>query len=232
MSISTPIIVALDYPTAREALGFVSKITPNHCRLKVGSELFTAAGSQFVWELVKDGFDVFLDLKYHDTPNTVANACSAAADLGVWMVNVHCLGGRAMLEGASKALKNALHKPLLIGVTILTSAQESNLIEVGLSSDIPHQVVTLAKLAEDCGLDGVVCSARDCSMLRQEMGKAFQLVTPGIRLEKNTVNNDDQRRTATPHEALFSGANYLVIGRPITQAANPIKALEEITASL
>jgi len=232
MSSNSPIIVALDYPTAQEAIEFVSKITPSSCRLKVGNELFTAAGTDFVWELVKDGFDVFLDLKYHDIPNTVANACRAAADLGVWMVNVHCLGGRKMLEAASEAMQHSLHKPLLIGVTLLTSSDESTLVDMGLQPGIEKHVSRLAKIAQESGLDGVVCSANECTTLRHELGATFKLVTPGIRLERSQVVGDDQQRISTPKEALQSGASYLVIGRPITQAVNPLKTLNTISELL
>jgi orotidine-5'-phosphate decarboxylase len=229
---NSPIIVALDYPNGNEALDFLSKITPNSCRLKVGSELFTAEGPAFVWELVKDGYDVFLDLKFHDIPNTVANACAAAADLGVWMINVHCLGGRKMLEAASDALSHSLHKPLLIGVTLLTSIQDQTLSEIGLTPGIPQHVSTLAKMAKESGLDGVVCSANDCTRLRQELGSDFKLITPGIRLEKSDVASDDQQRIATPVEALQSGSNYLVIGRPIIQADDPLEKLAEISKQI
>lgn len=228
----SPVIVALDSPNAQEALEFVEKVTPQDCRLKVGNELFTAQGAPFVWDLVKDGFDVFLDLKFHDIPNTVARACAAAADLGVWMVNVHCLGGRKMLEAASEALANSLHKPILVGVTLLTSTQEETLKEVGLTPGIPDHVSKLASLAKESGLDGVVCSAIDCPRLRQELGAAFTLVTPGIRLTQENIHGDDQRRIATPREAIQWGSNYLVVGRPILTDPNPVKKLNEIHESL
>lgn len=220
------LIVALDFATAAEAQAFVARVTPSQCRLKVGLELFTAAGPALVSELAGRGFDIFLDLKYHDIPNTVARACARAADLGVWMLNVHALGGRQMLEAARAAVDQTAHHPLLIGVTVLTSHEERDMADVGLSQDIDAQVERLAQLAQDCRLDGVVCSPREVERLRRCCGKKFSLVTPGIR-PANTPT-DDQRRTLTPGEAIAQGADYLVVGRPVTRAPDPAMVLAQI----
>lgn len=220
------IIVALDYPAAAPALALADSLDPSRCRLKVGKELFTAAGPGLVRELIGHGYDVFLDLKFHDIPATVAAACHAAADLGVWMLNVHASGGRRMLEAAADAIRQSEHKPLLIGVTVLTSLSEQDFAELGYRHGIPDQVVTLAALCEQCGLDGVVCSAREADMLRREMPRDFRLVTPGVRPSGSDAG--DQRRILTPTEAIRAGADYLVIGRPITGAADPLAALQSI----
>ncbi|HLD13680.1 MAG TPA: orotidine-5'-phosphate decarboxylase [Burkholderiales bacterium] len=220
------LIVALDFATAAEAQAFAARVTPSQCRLKVGLELFTAAGPALVSELVGRGFDVFLDLKYHDIPNTVARACTRAADLGVWMLNVHALGGRQMLEAARAAVDQAAHHPLLIGVTVLTSHEEHDMADLGLPRDIGAQVERLAQLAQDCRLDGVVCSPREAERLRRRCGKKFSLVTPGIR--PANAPTDDQRRTLTPGEAIAQGADYLVIGRPVTRAPDPAAVLAQI----
>ena len=224
------VIVALDFPTASEALAFAARFTPEQCRLKVGFELFTSAGPRVVEALVEKGFDVFLDLKYHDIPNTVANACVAAARLGVWMVNVHALGGRRMLVAARESLEKLAHRPLLIGVTVLTSHSGRDLGELGLPEDPDAQAARLARLVKEAGLDGVVCSAREASRLRAEHGEGFCLVTPGIRPVGS--DRDDQERVVTPLEAIHQGAHYLVIGRPITQAADPIRVLADINREL
>ncbi len=220
------LIVALDFATAAEAQAFVARVTPSQCRLKVGLELFTAAGPALVSELVGRGFDVFLDLKYHDIPNTVARACTRAADLGVWMLNVHALGGRQMLEAARTAVDQAAHHPLLIGVTVLTSHEEHDMANIGLPQDIGAQVERLAQLVQDCRLDGVVCSPQEVQRLRRRCGKKFSLVTPGIRPANAPA--DDQRRTLTPREAIAQGADYLVIGRPVTRASDPATVLAQI----
>ena len=221
------LIVALDFATAAEAQAFVARVTPSQCRLKVGLELFTAAGPALVSELAGRGFDVFLDLKYHDIPNTVARACARAAHLGVWMLNVHTLGGRRMLEAAREAVDQATHRPLLIGVTVLTSHEENDMADLGLSRDIGAQVERLAQLAQNCRLDGVVCSPWEVERLRQRCGKNFSLVTPGIRPADAPA--DDQHRTLTPGEAIVRGADYLVIGRPVTRAPDPAAVLMKIT---
>jgi len=224
------VVVALDYPTISEALAFAARVTPEQCRLKVGFELFTSAGPAVVEELIKRGFDVFLDLKFHDIPNTVASACAAAAHLGVWMVNVHALGGRRMLDAARESLEKTKHRPLLIGVTVLTSHAGHDLREVGLPEDPDVLAVRLARLVKEAGLDGVVCSAREASYMRAEHGDGFCLVTPGIRPAGS--GRDDQERVVTPLDAIRQGAHYLVIGRPITQTADPLNALVSINNQL
>ncbi len=224
------VIVALDFPTASEALAFAGRVTPEQCRLKVGFELFTSTGPAVVEALVNKGFDVFLDLKYHDIPNTVAGACVAAARLGVWMVNVHALGGRRMLSAAREGLDKLAHRPLLIGVTLLTSHSASDLGEIGLAADPAAQVARLARLVQESGLDGVVCSAQEAPHLRAEHGPEFCLVTPGIRPVGSA--RGDQERVVTPADAVRQGAHYLVIGRPITQAAEPLATLAAINREL
>ncbi|GAB4117610.1 MAG: orotidine-5'-phosphate decarboxylase [Sideroxydans sp.] len=220
------IIVALDYSQAAPALELARRLQPGMCRLKVGKELFTAAGPQLVEQLQRLGFEIFLDLKFHDIPNTTAQACKAAAALGVWMVNVHALGGRRMLEAAREALANVARRPQLIAVTILTSMAQEDLREVGIGHSPAEMVARLARLAQASGLDGVVCSAQEAALLRAQCGAAFQLVTPGIRPARAAA--DDQSRIMTPRAALAAGASYLVIGRPITQAPDPLRALQEI----
>ena len=226
---NTPIIVALDYSCADQAMACVSQLTPQLCRLKVGKELFVAAGPLFVKQLIKLGFDVFLDLKFHDIPTTVAKAVRVAADLGVWMVNVHASGGGEMLAAAYDALAKKEKKPYLIGVTVLTSMKESDLIKLGHSHGIEAQVSSLAQMCEKAHLDGVVCSALEAKLLRKSCRDDFLLVTPGIRLA--TDKKDDQHRITTPQQALVLGSDYLVIGRSITQAKNPVQVLERIAIS-
>jgi orotidine-5'-phosphate decarboxylase len=221
-----PIIVALDFAQAKAALDLAARLDPKLCRVKVGKELFTVAGPQLVESLVKSGFDVFLDLKFHDIPNTVAGACKAAASLGVWMLNVHSMGGEAMLRAAREAINQSTHKPLLIGVTILTSLGDNDVASVGLQGSAADNVLRLACLAKDSGLDGVVCSSQEAKMLRSHIAAPFALVTPGIRLAGAV--KDDQTRVLTPQDALRAGADYLVIGRPITQAVDPLATLNTI----
>ncbi|KUJ72038.1 orotidine-5'-phosphate decarboxylase [Thiomicrospira sp. WB1] len=227
---SPRIIVALDYDRPEAALSLVDRLNPSDCRLKVGKELFAAGGPELVKTLVKRGFDVFLDLKYHDIPTTVAKACRAAAELGVWMLNVHALGGRKMMEAAKAALAESPDSPLLIAVTVLTSHSASDLEELGLPGTPEANVMRLAGLAKEAGLDGVVCSAREANALRRQFGEAFQLVTPGIRPVEASL--DDQQRVMSPEEAIEAGSSYLVIGRPITQAADPQAALDAINHSI
>ena len=224
------IVVALDFAEAKQALTFVDRLDPALCRVKVGKELFTAEGPRLVEQLVGKDFGVFLDLKFHDIPNTVAKACEAAAKLGVWMLNVHASGGRAMMEAARNAVDKSTHSPLLIAVTVLTSMDQAALNEVGVSGELQDQVLRLALLTEQSGLDGVVCSAQEAPMLRSKVAQDFCLVTPGIR--PATASKDDQSRIVTPADALRQGSSYLVIGRPITQAADPIKALQAIHAEI
>lgn len=224
------IIVALDYPTADEALLIARKLDAQRCRLKVGKELFTRAGPDVVRALQSLGFDVFLDLKYHDIPNTIAGACRAAAELGVWMVNVHASGGESMMRAARDAIGTGANVPLLIAVTVLTSLDEADLAQVGLSVNPAAQVVRLAALAESAGLDGVVCSPADLKRLRETVAPKFLAVTPGVRPAGAEVA--DQKRVATPSSALADGASYLVIGRPITASPDPLAALSAIEAEL
>ena len=223
-------IVALDFPAAAAALAFAASVGPADCRLKIGKELFTAAGPVLVETLSKQGFDIFLDLKFHDIPNTVAGACKAAAQLGVWMLNVHASGGRAMMEAARKALGDAPDRPRLIAVTLLTSMGAREIGEVGILGDAPEAVRRLARLTQASGLDGVVCSAQEAAMLRAECGKDFCLVTPGIR--PASASKDDQQRVMTPAAAVAAGADYLVIGRPVTQASDPVATLAAINSEI
>jgi orotidine-5'-phosphate decarboxylase len=220
------IIVSLDFPSADEALALVRRLDPGHCRVKVGKELFTSSGPGLVETLAGQGFDVFLDMKFHDIPNTVAGACRAAVRLGVWMMNIHASGGRSMLEAARAAVDSSGHRPLLIGVTVLTSLTSADLSDIGVSENATDHVVRLARLAESSGLDGVVCSPQEVAMLRQGLGDRFVLVTPGIR--PAGAANDDQRRIMTPSQAIRAGSDFLVIGRPITQAPDPLQALLDI----
>jgi len=219
------IVVALDYASANDALALVQQLDPSRCRLKVGKELFTYAGPQLVERLSSLGFEVFLDLKFHDIPNTVAKACKAAADLGVWMVNVHASGGQKMMEAAREAIENVSERPILIAVTVLTSMGEADLRQVGISVSPTEQVVRLARLTEQAGLDGVVCSAQEVTLLRNQWRNAC-LVTPGIRPDWS--QKGDQTRVMTPAKALAAGSSYLVIGRPITAAPDPLAALAKI----
>ena len=227
---NTPIVVALDYASPEPALALASALTPDLCRLKVGKELFTCAGPSLVEELQHKGFEVFLDLKFHDIPNTAAAAVRVAAAMGVWMVNVHAGGGRRMMEAAVEALRDFTQKPLLIGVTVLTSMTDEDLLELGYSESADERVQRLAALAADCGLDGVVCSALEAPALRRSMGEQFCLVTPGIRLAGDEAG--DQRRVVTPADAVANGADYLVIGRSITTAADPLAALRRVHTEL
>ena len=226
-----PVIVALDYPDATSALALVERLSPEACRLKVGKELFVAAGPALLEELARRGVEGFLDLKFHDIPNTVAQACKAAARLGVWMMNVHASGGPRMLAAAREALETGPGpRPLLIAVTVLTSMGEAELAAIGVSASPEEQVVRLAHLTHAAGLDGVVCSAREATRLRQEIGANFLLVTPGIRPAGSETG--DQTRILTPAQALAAGSDYLVIGRPITQAADPLAALASINQEI
>lgn len=224
------LIVALDYPDAESALGLVDRLDPAACRLKVGKTLFTAAGPALVKTLARRGFAIFLDLKYHDIPDTVANACSAAAALGVWMINVHALGGRVMMQAAREALAREKQPPKLTAVTVLTSMAAKDLAELGISGSPMEVVARLARLAQSCGLDGVVCSPQETRQLREECGAGFCLVTPGIRPAH--AGRNDQKRVMTPRAAMESGADYLVIGRPITRAPDPLAALQEINREI
>jgi orotidine-5'-phosphate decarboxylase len=224
------IIVALDYPDAKSALALAERLDPKTCKVKVGKELYTAAGPQLIENLLKYRFEIFLDLKFHDIPNTVAAACSAAATLGVWLINVHALGGRAMMSAARDAIARKGNSPKLIAVTLLTSMGPADIAEVGLVGDSRQAVTRLARLAQECGLDGVVCSPQEAAALRRQCGKDFTLVTPGVR--PGGAAQDDQQRVATPQQAIADGANYLVIGRPITRAPDPAAALRAINQDI
>ncbi|MEE9342904.1 MAG: orotidine-5'-phosphate decarboxylase [Gammaproteobacteria bacterium] len=226
-----PVIVALDYPSQEEAIAFVEKITPEMCQLKVGKELFTREGPEFVRRLTKQGFRVFLDLKFHDIPHTVARACAAAAELGVWMLNVHASGGLKMMQAARKELDRfGADAPLLIAVTVLTSMDESQLRGTGVTAPVGEHVSRLAALTKKAGLDGVVCSPLEVALLRKALGHDFLLVTPGIR--PTGVSLDDQSRIMTPIDAMQAGSHYLVMGRPITQSPSPAETLLNINESL
>lgn len=227
----SPVVVALDYANRDSALAFVDCIDPRDCRLKVGKEMFTLFGPQFVRELQQRGFDIFLDLKFHDIPNTTAHAVKAAADLGVWMVNVHASGGARMMTAAKEALLPfGADAPLLIAVTVLTSMEASDLQDIGITATPAEHAERLARLTQQCGLDGVVCSAQEAVRFKSELGHAFKLVTPGIRPQGSDAG--DQRRIMTPEQALQAGVDYMVIGRPVTQSTDPAQTLKAINASL
>lgn len=230
MPISSPVIVALDYPDAAQALAMADQLDPTRVRVKVGKEIFTRSGPAIVEGLHKKGFELFLDLKFHDIPNTVAGAVSAAADMGVWMVNVHASGGQRMMEAAANAIANHARRPHLIAVTVLTSMEAADLEQVGVTDEPRVQVQRLAELAKRSGMDGVVCSAQEASMLKAACGQQFELVTPGIR--PAGADAGDQRRVLTPVQARDAGVDYMVIGRPITQAAEPTTVVDEILQSL
>ncbi|OUS72286.1 orotidine 5'-phosphate decarboxylase [Pseudoalteromonas sp. A601] len=228
---SKKVLIALDYDDQQTALNFVKQLSPDSCRLKVGKEMFTYFGPAFVKELIDLGFDVFLDLKFHDIPNTIAKAVTAAAKMGVWMVNVHASGGVEMMTKAKQALEQFGDKtPLLIAVTVLTSMDEAELKRLGVEKTPAEQVIYLAKLAKESGLDGVVCSAQEAKQLKAELGEDFKLVTPGIRPAGSDAG--DQKRIMTPKQAIDDGSDYLVVGRPITQSADPVAVLKEINDSL
>ena len=231
MKQDSPIVVALDYQSADQAIAMAQQLDPTRCRLKVGKELFTAAGPQLVDQLQKSGFEIFLDLKFHDIPNTVAKAVLVAARMGVWMVNVHASGGAEMMQTTRSALKDkGGHQPLLIAVTVLTSMDAAGLKATGIDQSPSERVLSLAHLSQDSGFDGVVCSAQEAALLKHELGKEFKLITPGIRPHFAVAG--DQKRIMTPAQAIAAGSDYLVIGRPITQADNPMEALELIEKEL
>lgn len=224
------VLVALDFDSAEKAIDFASKVSPKDCRLKVGKELFTKAGPDLIKALHSMGFEVFLDLKFHDIPNTVAKALRSAAELGVWMVNVHASGGRRMLEAARAAIPANTDGPLLIAVTVLTSMDSEDLLSIGCDRSPQEQAILLAELANSCGFDGVVCSAKEAVEMKQQLGNDFKLVTPGIRPKDSS--SGDQKRVMTPAEAISAGSDYLVVGRPITQAEDPQIALQSILDSI
>ncbi|CAB1274748.1 orotidine-5'-phosphate decarboxylase [Candidatus Nitrosacidococcus tergens] len=222
----SPIIVALDYSDTNQALNLVDQLDPIRCQVKVGKELFTLAGPQLINALIDRGFKVFLDLKFHDIPNTVARACAIAADLGIWMINVHALGGKAMLIAARESLAQYSQAPLLTAVSLLTSMDSTTLEQIGLSGSIEENGLRLAQLVYEARLDGIICSGLEVPLFRQSFGKNFLLVTPGVRPIGTEAG--DQKRVLTPKQAMTNGSDYLVIGRPITQAKHPMLALEAI----
>lgn len=225
------IVVAMDFDNAEQCLAMAKRLSPANCRLKVGKELFTACGPKIVEQLMSLGFEIFLDLKFHDIPSTTSKAVKAAADLGVWMVNVHASGGERMMAGAREILERHTSKrPLLIAVTVLTSMEANDLAGIGIECNPEEQVMRLANLTYKCGLDGIVCSAQESALMRGQFGSDFCLVTPGIRLD--TSPSDDQRRTLTPAAAIAAGSSYLVIGRPITQSSNPADTCQSIIQTL
>lgn len=224
------VIVALDYCDKGSVLGLLDQLTPDLCRLKVGKELFTSLGPAIVETLIARGFDVFLDLKFHDIPNTVAKAVEAAANMGVWMLNVHASGGQGMMEAARDAVLKSRHQPLLIAVTVLTSMDSREFANIGLTGSVEQQVLRLATLTRQCGLDGVVCSAREAALLRRNIEQPFCLVTPGIR--PSGSSDDDQQRIVTPGDAISFGSDYLVVGRPVTRSNAPIAVLKAINAEI
>jgi len=224
---ATQLIVALDFDNEESALAMVDKINPTHCALKVGSELFTRLGSPFIRKLINQGYRVFLDLKFHDIPTTVARACAVTAEMGVWMVNLHAFGGLAMMRAARNALESyGNQRPLLIAVTVLTSMNSHQLAELGVDFSVAHQVNRLAQFTQEAGLDGIVCSALEVPIVKQLCGANFLTVTPGIRLEEDS--NDDQSRIVTPKDAASMGSDFLVIGRPITRSPRPETVINTI----
>ncbi len=227
---TSKLIIALDFPSAEQALNFIKPLSPANCKLKVGFELFVAAGPDFVKRLVDQGYDVFLDLKFHDIPNTVASACKRAAQLGVWMMNVHACGGDKMMQAARQALHESNATAKLIAVTVLTSMDQAQLNAVNLFVSPQDQVKHLAELTRQSSLDGIVCSAQEASMLRELVGKDFLLVTPGIR--PLGADQGDQSRVMTPAEAHAAGVSYIVVGRPITQSDNPLAVIEQINLDM
>lgn len=227
---SSLVIVALDYADAKSAMALIDRLQPSACKLKVGKELFTAAGPAFIANIVERGFDLFLDLKFHNIPNTVAQACKVASQLGVWMINVHALGGRGMMDAAREAVESAPRRPNLIAVTVLTSMAEPDLREVGIDASPLVEAMRLAELAAECGLDGVVCSAHEAAAIRDRLGSRFLRITPGIRLLEDSAG--DQKRVMTPQLAIAAGASYLVIGRSVTRAPDPLAVLARINREL
>lgn len=227
---SSKLIIALDFPSAEQALSFVAQLSPANCKLKVGFELFVAAGPDLVKKLVDMGFDVFLDLKFHDIPNTVASACKSAANIGVWMMNVHAAGGAVMMKAAKQALIDCNSSAKLIAVTVLTSMDKSQLTSINISADPDIQVKHLAQLTKQSTLDGVVCSAQEAKLLREQLGHEFLLVTPGIRPEGSDFG--DQKRILSPREAQEAGVSYIVVGRPIIQSENPLAVIEKINIDM
>lgn len=230
MSVKSSIIVALDFPSRAEVVALAEQLDPEHCRVKVGFQAFLNGGPHLLEDLHDLGHEVFLDLKFHDIPNTVASACVAAANQGVWMINVHASGGERMLMAAREAIDRQNHQPHLIAVTVLTSTSAQEHLAMGYQNSVPEQVASLASAAHRAGANGVVCSAQEAELLRQDLGSEFLLVTPGIRPEG--ADAQDQKRVVTPAQAIKNGSDYLVIGRPITQASDPMAALDKINVTI
>lgn len=226
------LIVALDHDSVEDALSFVARLEPTTCCVKVANTLFVRGGPTFVERVAARGFDVFLDLKFHDIPVQVAGAVRSAADMGVWMMNVHASGGLSMLNAACDALTTASSRPLLVGVTVLTSLDANDLRQVGLDGSPEGAVLRLTSLVQEAGLDGVVCSAEELSVIRPENPSPFLLVTPGIRFAGPSVSSDDQKRVMTPRSAVAAGADYLVVGRPVTGASDPRSVIRLINAEI
>lgn len=230
MKTDPKVIVAVDYPTIEPVRHLVNQLSPELCRLKIGNILFTRYGPKLVEEFMQAGFEIFLDLKFHDIPQTVANACRSAAAIGAWMVNIHVSGGVKMMTTAKQALHNCKNRPLLIGVTLLTSLDQQDIASIGITQPIEEIVLQMATQAQTAGLDGVVCGSTEAPLLRSHLGDDFILVTPGIRLPGD--NNNDQKRVLTPKAAINAGSSYLVIGRSITDSDNPRKTLEGIIQTI
>jgi len=223
------VIVALDFSSLNETEIFLKKIKGQNCRLKVGKELFTKEGPNVIKLIQQYDFEIFLDLKFHDIPNTVSHAIKASCNLGVWMVNVHASGGKQMMLAAREAVECSSHKPLLIAVTILTSFDNSSYQELGFKNDLQEQIAYLATMSEKSGMDGIVCSANDICFIKPLVNEKFQFITPGIRVQKSS---DDQKRVTTPENAISNGSNYLVIGRPVTLSDDPASMIEKINQSI
>ena len=226
---NSKIIVALDFESLKETEDFLKKVKGQNCRVKVGKELFTNEGPNVIKLIQQYGFEIFLDLKFHDIPNTVSRAIKASCNLGVWMVNVHASGGKQMLLAAREAVDSSSNKPILIAVTILTSYDNSSYQELGFKNNLLDQIAYLTTLSENSGMDGIVCSANDIPSIKPLVKEKFQFVTPGIRLANS---NDDQKRVTTPEDAITQGSNYLVIGRPITSSEDPAALIEKINQKI
>lgn len=226
---NSKIIVALDFGSLSETEDFLKKVKGQNCRVKVGKELFTNEGPNVIKLIQQYGFEIFLDLKFHDIPNTVSRAIKASCNLGIWMVNVHASGGKQMLLAAREAVDSSSNKPILIAVTILTSYDNYSFQELGFKNNLLDQIAYLATLSENSGMDGIVCSANDIPSIKPLVKEKFQFVTPGIRLANS---NDDQKRVTTPEDAITQGSNYLVIGRPITSSEDPAALIEKINQKI
>ena len=224
------IILALDFDSESETLNFIERLDPKLCKLKIGKQLFVREGPKIVTSMIDRGFDVFLDLKFHDIPNTTVKACEAAADMGCWMVNIHAFGGRIMMEAVANSFARLKAPPLLVSVTVLTSFDGQEISRIGLNKTLDNQVELLAKLSYDSGIDGVVCSALEIGKIKKSVGSKFIYVTPGIRVLGDAMH--DQSRVVTPEKAILLGSDYIVIGRSITSDKDPLKKLKQINLNL